>query len=181
MQVDCLFTERLLLRPFTPEDALALYQLNGDPEVMRWLPKDEIFGQPEAAVSFVRGYLEASREWPFARWAVTDRTSGDFLGWSGLREQANGEVDLGYRFLRAFWGHGYATEAGHAWMRYGFGAGGLESIMARTAEGNVRSQRTLQKLGFLAAGTFIDEEEGWAGLLFRCVRSHYLKRRESLR
>ncbi|MTB50290.1 GNAT family N-acetyltransferase [Lewinella sp. W8] len=170
MLVRELRTERLILRPFRPEDAEALYRLNGDPEVMRWLPKDEIFASLEEAENFLRDYLRAAETWPFARWAVTAKVSGDFLGWCGLREQANGRVDLGYRLLREHWGKGYATESSQAWLAYGFDQGGLTSIIARTAAGNARSQRTLEKLGFRLEGSFTDEDEGWEGLLYRCDR-----------
>jgi ribosomal-protein-alanine N-acetyltransferase len=171
MPTEFLTTERLILRPFAAQDAAAFYRLNGDPEVMRWLPKDEVFATEAEALQFVQHYLAASANWPFARWAVTEKKTGDFLGWSGLRELPDGEVDLGYRLLREHWGLGYATESGRAWVRYGFEQAGLPSIIARTARGNLRSQRTLEKLGFQLEGTFRDEEEGWEGLLYRCERS----------
>jgi ribosomal-protein-alanine N-acetyltransferase len=125
MPTEFLTTERLILRPFAAQDAAAFYRLNGDPEVMRWLPKDEVFATEAEALQFVQHYLAASANWPFARWAVTEKKTGDFLGWSGLRELPDGEVDLGYRLLREHWGLGYATESGRAWVRYGFEQAGL--------------------------------------------------------
>lgn len=145
---DLLLTPRLELRPLTPEDAPMIFALNGDPEVMRHLPKDEVYTSEAEAADFLQRYLERSRHSRFARWAVVRRSDGVAVGWCGLKEDDKGDVDLGYRLLREHWAQGYATEASRAWLNYGFGPAGLERIIARAAEGNLASQAVLMKLGF---------------------------------
>jgi ribosomal-protein-alanine N-acetyltransferase len=143
---------------------------------MRYLPKDEVYTTEAEAARFLQGYLERSKHTPFARWAAVRKVDGIAVGWCGLKEEDNGEVDLGYRLLSAYWGGGYATEASVEWLRYGFGPASLERIVARTAEGNGASESVLRKLGFarLPAGDhqadgyqwrkFLLEREGWKGL-----------------
>lgn len=61
-------------------------------------------------------------------------------------------IDLGFRFARPFWGKGFATEAGAAWVSAAFERLGLDELGAFVHPENVVSLRVLEKLGFRAAG-----------------------------
>jgi RimJ/RimL family protein N-acetyltransferase len=139
-------TARLALRHLVPDDAQAMFDLNADPEVLRFTPD-----APPASVDEVRRALEdyqnVYRDDGFARWAAIEETTGEWLGWCGLRRQADGEVDLGYRFRRPSWGRGFATEGARASLAYGFEALGLARIMAVAHADHVRSIRVLEKIG----------------------------------
>ena len=56
-------------------------------------------------------------------------------------------VELGWRLARPAWGHGYATEAGLAALRFGFGTMGLPEVVAVTMARNVRSQAVMRRIG----------------------------------
>jgi ribosomal-protein-alanine N-acetyltransferase len=58
-------------------------------------------------------------------------------------------VEVAWRFHPAHWGHGYATEAAAAALDFGFGAGGLEEIVAITTTLNLRSQAVMQRIGMV--------------------------------
>ena len=60
----------------------------------------------------------------------------------------SGEAELGYWIGVPYWGRGYATEAAHAAVAYGFDELGLSAIWAGYYEGNERSHRVQEKLGF---------------------------------
>jgi ribosomal-protein-alanine N-acetyltransferase len=141
-------TERLTLRRFDLTDAEAMHALNGDPEVTRYVG-DPPFESVDAARDFVTGYLRdvALPEGDLSRWAVVENETGDVLGFCGLRRQADGTVDLGYRLLRRAWGQGYATEAARATLEVGFGRFGLSVITAHADVENLASLRVLEKLG----------------------------------
>jgi RimJ/RimL family protein N-acetyltransferase len=62
------------------------------------------------------------------------------------------EVELGYAFGPAFWGRGYATEAGEAVLAEAFGPLGIDRVVATTREQNTGSRNVLAKLGFEPAG-----------------------------
>ena len=64
------------------------------------------------------------------------------------------EVDLGYRFIKAAWGKGYASEAAMASINYGFEKLGLRRIVGRAMPGNIASLKVLEKCGM----RFIREE-----------------------
>lgn len=139
-------TARQVLRRFAPDDAPGMFALNGDPLVIRWV-YDEPFESIDATRAFLERYQEVYRRDGIARLAAIDRTTGAFLGWCGLRRQTDGEVDLGYRYLRATWGRGLATEASLACLAYGFEKLALERIVGRAALENAASIRVLQKVG----------------------------------
>ena len=141
-------TERLYLRPLTLADAADYWPLVRDPEVLRHVGE-----APCASLDAVRELL---RDKPLAdyakhgygRLAVTTREDGRFVGWCGLKYLPElGEVDIGYRFLRDCWGRGYASEAGAAVLRQGFGQLGLRRIVGLVVPDNLASARVLQKLG----------------------------------
>ncbi len=57
------------------------------------------------------------------------------------------EVDIGYAFLPAFHGHGYALEAARAVVDYGRISVGLKTLQAIVTPGNDRSNALLEKIG----------------------------------
>ena len=142
-------TERLLLRPWRPEDRQPFAELNADPEVM------EFFVSPmtrEASDAFVDRIEAGFTEHGFGVWAVELLDQGAFIGFAGLLHQTfeapfTPAFEIGYRLARPAWGQGYATEAAREAVRHGFERVGLDEIVSMTATGNVRSQAVMKKLG----------------------------------
>jgi len=142
-------TERLLLRPWRPEDRQPFAELNADPEVM------EFFVSPmtrEASDVFVDRIETGFTEHGFGVWAVELLDQGAFIGFAGLLHQTfeapfTPAFEIGYRLARPAWGQGYATEAAREAVRHGFERVGLDEIVSMTATGNVRSQAVMKKLG----------------------------------
>jgi [ribosomal protein S5]-alanine N-acetyltransferase len=73
---------------------------------------------------------------------------GTPIGMCGLiRRDTLPDVDLGYAFLPAYRGQGFAREAAAAWLAHGFGALGLPRIVAFTDPDNTASCRVLEAIG----------------------------------
>src|SRR6478735_466750 len=104
-------TERLLIRPAKMEDANLLFNLNSDPEVVRYTG-DTSFKTLLDAQEVIRDRMIAQFEkYKMSRFMVF-RKDGEYLGWCGLKYfPETNEVDLGYRFFKKHWGKGYATES----------------------------------------------------------------------
>ena len=88
----------------------------------------------------------------FGLWALELPGQASFIGFTGLNRvpfeaHFTPAVEVGWRLARAFWGHGYATEAAHAAVRAGFRDFGLKEIVAETAEANLPSRRVMSRLG----------------------------------
>jgi len=147
-------TARLRLRLITDSDADIdrIVELNSDPEVMRYLARC-----PPA-----RGDVEQRvRESLDYRWVVFTRDTDEFVGWVFLHPDDDparrGDYELGYRFRRAAWGHGYATEASRALMRRGFEELGARRVYALTMAVNVRSRAVMERCGLTYVRTFHEE------------------------
>ncbi len=152
-------TPRLILRQMTPEDLDDLVALDGDPAVMRYItggtatPRDEM---RDDYLPFWLAYYQAGDAYGF--WAAIERESGAFLGWFHLRplpEDAPDEPELGYRLVRAAWGHGYATEGSRALIDKAFTELGARRVHASTMAVNTGSRRVMEKAGLRFVRTFV--------------------------
>lgn len=140
-------TERLLLRQFTLEDTALLLQLNGDPEVLKYL-HEPLLETTEKAEDVLRNIILPQYPNGLGRWAIHNKEDRQFIGWCGLKHRPEiSEIDLGYRFLQSAWGHGYATEAASHTLRYGFEKLRLDTITGRAHIENIASQKVLEKIG----------------------------------
>ena len=167
-------TPRLILREFLPADAPDLFHLNNDPEVLRYAGDDPFIDFADA-LAFVHTYDNYARD-GYGRWTVIRRDDGAFLGWSGLsRRHDTDETDIGFRFLRSAWGHGYATESAEASLALGFTQFGLDRIIARAEPDNSASLRVIQKLGLQPDTDTPQSPEGM--LRFVLLRSDWERRR----
>ncbi|MBL0693910.1 GNAT family N-acetyltransferase [Comamonas sp. JC664] len=136
------------MRELISADAERFYQLNADPEVIRYTG-DAAFADVEAARDFLRGYDHYAK-YGFGRWAVIRREDGEFLGWCGIKYTPGvDEYDIGFRFFRACWGRGYATEAAKACLDYGLSHLRIETMVGRAMKANTASVKVLEKIGMV--------------------------------
>lgn len=163
-------TERMYLREFILEDALHLYALNSDSEVLKYTG-DKAFENEEAARNFILNYVYSPPD-KLGRWACFLKHNFDFVNWCGLRRLTEtNEVDLGYRILKKFWNQGCATEAGKSCLHYGFTQKNLAKIIGRTQINNQASIKVLQKLGMNFCGHF--EFDLHPGSKYQLTKSQY--------
>lgn len=153
-------TERLLLREMTPDDAPFAFDLNSDPEVLKYTG-DEPFDSIEEARRFLENYSDYQRN-GFGRWGVQRKDTGELIGWCGLkRDRETNEVDLGFRFFRKDWNKGYASEAAFACMEAGFRQFGIDKIVGRARKENTYSIRILEKIGMHFVNHFEEDGDNW--------------------
>jgi RimJ/RimL family protein N-acetyltransferase len=141
-------TDRLILRGWREADLAPWAAMNADSEVRRYVGPLLTL---EQAAAWALNYQDDLDRYGFGFWAVEIRTSGEFIGFTGLNtvddQMPFSGVELGWRLARPAWGHGYATEAGLAALRYGFGTMGLPEVLAATMARNVRSQAVMRRIG----------------------------------
>ena len=86
----------------------------------------------------------------FGLWAVERLGDGAFLGFTGLGVPDWAPLaapEIGWRFARFAWGHGCATEAAQAALRFGFAAIDLPEVVSYTTVANLRSRRVMERIG----------------------------------
>lgn len=133
------------------KDGGLLYELNSDPEVVKYVHEPPT--TKENVADILRNIILPQYELGLGRWAVHLKTTEEFIGWAGLKYLSErDEIDLGYRFMKKYWGNGYASEAAAACIRYGLEQLKLEKIHGKAHVENTASLKVLQKCGmkFLA-------------------------------
>ncbi|WBU57744.1 GNAT family N-acetyltransferase [Paracoccus sediminicola] len=141
-------SERLWLRPRTLRDYDACLAMDRDPEVTRHIPGP--WADPELHVAFLRTRITSDYGPGLGYWSVFARSAPDrFLGWVLLiPEDAKGpDIEIGWRFIRAAWGRGYAREAARLVLDHGLGDLALPRIVAGIAAANHASIRVAEKIG----------------------------------
>jgi RimJ/RimL family protein N-acetyltransferase len=162
-----LYTDRLCLRPPTPRDAEALYDLFADPEVMHDLGKEPVSALEEARAMIEDGIggWRTDGLGPFIlETAATHRRvvgqAGlmifDTRGWtpsSWANAGSHAQPELGWALIRAHWGHGYATEAAAAIRDWAHECRSIDRLVSLISSDNVRSQRVAERLGAIPTET----------------------------
>jgi RimJ/RimL family protein N-acetyltransferase len=142
-------TERLLLRQWDESDLEPFAALNSDPETMRYFPS---MLNREQSDALAREISHAIEQEGWGLWAVEVVDGPRFVGFVGLNEPRfeahfTPAIEVGWRLARAYWGHGYATEAANAALDFGFRELGLQEVVAMVARHNARSRAVAKRLG----------------------------------
>ena len=141
----------LRLRRLRASDEPALIALDSDAEVMRYIGSRG--GTTEQIASRARERIAADHG-ALGWWRVEDRVTEAFHGIAGLLPMPEGpDIELAYRFTRASWGRGIATEAAAALVEHAFARAGLARLVAVTFPENAASGRVLEKTGFSYDGS----------------------------
>ncbi|WP_454917549.1 GNAT family N-acetyltransferase [Xanthobacter sediminis] len=146
------------LRTWRREDRDALWRMQSDPAVMEFLMPVPDRAASDAVANRIDRHFAAHG---FGLWVVEVPGVTDFAGYAGLVHvpydaHFTPAVEIGWRFLAAHWGRGYATEAARSCLAFGFERLGLEEIVAITVPANRRSRAVMERLGMaqVADGDF---------------------------
>lgn len=152
-------TDRLLMRDLMDEDVHGMFAMDSDAEVHAFLGNKPISTLEEAQKmidSIKQQYVQNG----IGRWAVVEKESGAFIGWSGFKlitDVIGGRsnfYDLGYRFIKQYWGKGYATETAVASLNHGFSKLDYEEICGMADVDHIASNAILQKIGLMKRNEF---------------------------
>jgi ribosomal-protein-alanine N-acetyltransferase len=152
-------TERLLLREILPTDAEAMFALDNNPNVHRYLGNKTV-----ETIEQCQGYIESIRNQyiqnGIGRFAVVLKETNEVIGWSGIKfitEYENDHInfyDIGYRLQEKHWGKGYASESAKAWLDYGFNEMNIPKMYASANKENSGSIKILKKIGMQIVSEF---------------------------
>ena len=159
-------TERLILREIRESDLDAMFVLDSNATVHKYLGNKPITTK-EQALKNIRYIQQQYNTFGIGRFAAIEKSSGDFIGWSGLKlnsgekEELNGIqdfIDIGYRFIPKYWGKGYATESSIATLKFGFEEMNYPVICGAADIDNIGSNKVLQKIGLRFINKFYFKE-----------------------
>jgi len=146
-------TERMTLRKFTLDDAVAFLDLNSDPDVVRYAEKRVMKSLDEALEALRTAPLADYEKYGYGRLAIILRDNEELIGFCGIKFLPElGLNELGYRLKKKYWGRGLATEAAQATLDYARDELLLDYVIALIVEGNVASVGVAEKLGMRQNG-----------------------------
>lgn len=162
-------TSRLRLRAWTERDLVEYKRMIDDPQVMRYMGKGPRFKAKRLLAGLLArvSQLEARRalarlvdHWSrhgLGEWAVEEKATGALVGQVGFTHLPGWVVDrtdleIGWILTSPAWGKGFATEAAHAALDFGFTELGLERVISTTLPDHQRSRRVMERLGLSLEG-----------------------------
>jgi len=160
-------TERLTVRLLDRSDAGFMLQLVNEPAFIQNIGDREVRDLAQAEAYTERSGPLCYERSGFGMYLVALRGSGERLGICGLiSREGLSDVDIGYAFLQAYWGRGYALEAARAVLAHAHAALGLRRVLAITAPENQPSVRLLERLGMQEQGLVDLPKSGGISRLF---------------
>ena len=156
-------TTRLTVRELTEDDAPFILTLLNDPAFLRFIGDRNVRTLDDARAYLQNGPIASYQRHGFGLYLVETKTDQTPLGMCGLiKRDTLPDVDIGYAFLPAFGGQGYAYEAAAAVLAYGKATVGLQRVVAIVTPDNERSLHLLGKLGLRFALMFTWPDDGSA-------------------
>lgn len=153
-------TDRLLLRAFTPEDAVRYHSYRSLPETVRYMYRDPM--TMEQAVDRMPQYarLEFEKDGDMFVLAIQPKNSDELAGeiLFKLESVKAKQGEIGWSLHPDAIGNGYVTEAAHALLRLGFDHFDFHRIFARIDTENTTSVRVAERLGMRREGHLVEND-----------------------
>jgi len=141
-------TKRLTLRPLTLDDASFYLRLVNEPSFIANIGDKGVRDLEGAREALLAGPIAMQSQLGYSLWMVNRKEDGAAIGMCGLiKRDTLPDTDIGYAYLPAYWGQGYAWEAASAALAYGRDAIGLPRLLGIVSPGNTASSELLKKLG----------------------------------
>ena len=157
-----LLTDRLLLRSFTLEDAVAVQRLAGERDIAAMLPNMPHPYEEGMAEKWIRSCYKQFEKDEALNFAITRKADKNLIGGIALRlDQEHERAELGYWIGKPYWNCGYATEAAKAVVAYSFEVLKLNRIYAYHFTRNPASGRVLKKVGMRYEGYRRQHTKRW--------------------
>ncbi|QVK12610.1 GNAT family N-acetyltransferase [Weissella ceti] len=149
-------SERLGFKELTQAVRNETIRMNSDSDVMKYFP--EVMSAEES-IAYIDSAIEQQNKYGYSKYAVYLKDSDTFIGIIGLfqinfESEIFGEVEIGWRLLKGYWHHGYATEGAERVIKYGFNELNLSAIYSFTAVKNKPSEKVMERIGMAYKGTF---------------------------
>lgn len=141
-------TERLLIRPMSPEDADLIFELYNMPGFIRYIGNRNINSLSDAENYIKSKFLPQFEKLGFGNYLIILKEGNIKIGGVGIFEREGLDVaEIGFSVLEKFEGKGLMFEAAQKVKSIGMDGFGLKKISAITTKDNYSSQKLIKKLG----------------------------------
>ena len=151
-------TDRVGLRPWKSADIVGYYELNKNPNVLKFFPKEFWPDRKKCEKDIIR-FMDHYEKYGFTYFAADYLQNDQFLGFIGMKTVSfdaffTPAVDIGWRIKEEFWGLGLATEGANAAKDYFFNEFDYDRLVSMTPVQNVASWRVMEKIGMIRDSEF---------------------------
>jgi len=160
-------TNRLSFRLLSAEDAELLFELDQDPEVMRYLTAGKSTSREDISNIFIprmEAYRDDKKGWGL--WGVFLQDNKDFIGWVLVRpmeffsdKPELDNLELGWRFKQSSWGKGYASEAAKTIKDMLVEGSNVNKFSATALADNLGSIGVMRKLNMSHVKNYLHHDE----------------------
>src|ERR1700752_370154 len=141
-------TDRLLLRPVTPDDAPFALTLLNEPSFLRFIGDKKVRNLEDARQYLLTGPIASYKRNGFGLLLVELKDSNIPAGMCGLlKREELPDPDIGFAFVPDYWGRGFAFEAASAVLKDARERLKLNRILAIVSPDNDASIKLLERLG----------------------------------
>ena len=159
-------SERLKFRLMDSKDAQALWEIDQDPAVMKFLNGGTPTSIEQVNSVFIprmKQYRNSELGWGI--WQVSNKVTDEYLGWVLIRPMSfftespdTKDLELGWRFFQATWGRGYATEAAIAIKDAVVANTDVTHVSALAVADNLASVGVMKKMGMKFIRAYLHED-----------------------
>jgi ribosomal-protein-alanine N-acetyltransferase len=160
-------TKRCIIRDIEESDLEGMFDLDSNPNVHKYLGNSPISTRKEAQ-EIIANIREQYKKFGIGRWAIEDKATGDFIGWTGFKREEKLRpdrvyIDIGYRLREKFWGKGIGTETALACLNFGFETLNFEEVCGCADTDHIASNNILRKIGlnYIEDFTFEGDNLHW--------------------
>ena len=153
-------SERLLLRPISPQDVNDIFEIYSNKEVMLYFDDRGAFEDVSEAEKMISAYNEGLRNKWEMRWGIVLKESGKLIGTCGFHAISDYDkrIEVGYDLNRDYWGKKVMKEALSLIIDFAYKESDVNRIEAFVEPPNVASRTLLERLGFVLEGTLRKHE-----------------------
>ncbi|MGK0600335.1 GNAT family N-acetyltransferase [Yokenella regensburgei] len=140
-------TDRLVLRPFKPEDTIALHTLAGNPELAKWTQSFSIPFTLQKAEEWISRAIDQTANKTNITFSLHLKDNDELVGAASFRLTGDQEAELGYWLGVEFQGKGYCVEAVREVIRFALVSFHVKRIVGRCAADNQASVKVMARCG----------------------------------
>jgi RimJ/RimL family protein N-acetyltransferase len=155
-------TTQLILAELSIEDTAFIIELVNTPGWIKYIGDRNVKNEQQAIAYLENGPLKSYTDNGYGLWKVLLKAEQKAIGMCGIINRENlDHPDIGFAFLPAYSGRGYAFEAASSALKFATDKLKLSTILAITLPSNERSKRLLEKIGlvFIKQFSFPESEE----------------------
>jgi len=173
-------TQRLIIRNLKAEDFEGFHEMQNDPEVMKYTgsPVQTAQENKQDLDRVIKLYDKTDNV--FWVWAIERKLDGAFVGTCAIvrddpRQNYEAKDEIGYRFLRSYWGNGYGNEITEGLLKFAFTEFGKELLIAEVDELNAASVKILDRHMHLK-NSYFNERDQSNDRYYEITKSEFLER-----